>query len=743
MVQVSSDYPLNSDGEVDIERWVAGLALKQSEAVVIDAARFLFARRVQQQEQHPWGKAYDSFRIGLAMVDMLNALSVDHNTLVAALVYRCYRDGTADASDIEAHFGEIVLQLVQQVSDITNVSRRDVSLLSNKILGQEQGQQDNIRKMLVAMVDDVRVALIKLADKTCAMRTAKELNAHAVNLAREVFEIYAPLAHRLGIGHIKWELEDLSFRFLNPDAYQYIAQQIAERRVDRERFIESIITSLNQELTQAGIEGTVTGRVKHIYSIWLKMQRKKIDFSQVFDVRAVRVLVPSVRDCYTVLGIVNTLWHSLPNEFDDYISQPKKNGYRSLHTAVVGPDHKVIEIQIRTFDMHQEAEFGVCAHWEYKGADSAKGTDGYEEKLAWFNQVMDDTDQGFNSTLLDDVTQHKIYVFTPDDHVVELDYGSTPLDFAYRVHTEVGHRCVGAKVNGRIVSLTYTLQNGQQVEILTSKESKPSRDWLRPSLGYLTTARSRAKVKAWFKQQNRINNVNTGRSLLEKECKRLSLTVDHASAASMLGFDAVDDLYASLGAGDTRVGQVIQAIQTLAEPPQEQSTWAAKVTPKHKRSTQANQDIQIAGAGNMLTHMASCCKPLPNDAIGGYVTVGRGVTIHRLDCVQFLNLQEEQPERIIAVNWSETIVDRYLIDIVIEAYDRAGLLRDITVLLDEKRVNILEMKTISRLNDHSARMEITMEVSAQQSLGGLLSMLNRLPNVIDVHRSVNHKNSES
>ncbi len=371
-----------------------------------------------------------------------------------------------------------------------------------------QEQSDNVRKMLVAMVDDVRVALIKLAERTCAIRAVKDVDdAKRRRVAREVAEIYAPLAHRLGIGHIKWELEDLAFRYLEPDDYKSIARLLDERRMDRQQFIDKVIGILKHELVESNIEAHISGRAKHIYSIWRKMRRKDIGFSQVYDIRAVRILVPTVRDCYSVLGIVHSLWRNIPNEFDDYIASPKENGYRSLHTAVIGPDRKVLEVQIRTHAMHEEAEYGVCAHWRYKGSDQEGNTDSYEQKIAWLRQVLEWHEELGGHSLADDlsggVEQDRIYVFTPDGHIIDFPQGSTPLDFAYRVHTEIGHRCRGAKINGRIVPLNTALKTADEVEILTGKHEAPSRDWLSSALGYLKTSRARAKVQQWFKLQAR------------------------------------------------------------------------------------------------------------------------------------------------------------------------------------------------------------------------------------------------
>ncbi len=747
MVQVRDAYPLNAQGQVDIPRWIQRLPIAKhvviSQDVLQSAAEF-----AQHNDNTPkealsiWGEGYSRFLTGLEMAEILTDLNVDQDTLVAAILYRTVRDNTVSIDIIRKKFGEPVAKLIEGVVQMATISKSNAVLTADKILGQNQAQPDHIRKMLVAMVNDVRVALIKLAERTCAIRAVKNNTERRYKVAKEVFEVYAPLAHRLGIGHIKWELEDLSFRYLEPEAYKHIAAQLDERRMDRQKYIDDIIAQLRDEIKEANIEGEVFGRVKHIYSIWRKMQRKNISFSQVYDVRAVRVLVKEVRDCYTVLGIVHTLWHTIPKEFDDYIAMPKENGYRSLHTAVIGPDGKIVEIQIRTFDMHNESEFGVCAHWQYKGADHAVQTTGYEEKIAWLKQVLDESEsEGTLDDLADElayeVTEDKIYVFTPEGHVVELGNGATPLDFAYRVHTEVGHRCRGAKVNGRIVPLTYRLETGQQVDIITSKEAEPSREWLRPSLGYLKTSRARSKVKQWFKQRDKAQNMITGKALLEREFKRLALTsVDYKAVASSLGYPSVEDMYSAVGAGDSGTGPVLKAAQALTVD-HNQLELSPQWRISEPKKSQSSSEIQVYGAGNMLTQMANCCKPLPGDMIGGYVTIGRGVSVHRQDCQQFLHLQEKEPQRIIEVGWGHKPQSTYPVDIYIEAYDRSGLLRDVSTLLANERINVLAMKTQSNQELNTADMQVTLEVKDLQSLSRVLAVLNQLPNIISVQRIAN------
>lgn len=745
MVKVRADHPIAADGNVDISAWVEGLngIQSQPESTRTELYRAcevsLAAMSVKTEEDHNWGAEASCFRIGLEMAEILADLQLDQDALVAAILYRAVRENKITLVDVQTQFGDTVSKLVKGVLRMAAISyQRNES--EDRILGnQAEVQAEKIRKMLVAMVDDVRVALIKLAERTCAIRSVKTAGAaRRRQVAREVADIYAPLAHRLGIGHIKWELEDLSFRYLEPEEYKRIAKLLDERRIARQEYIDNMLALLRTELSEASIDGEVTGRAKHIYSIWRKMKRKGIDFSQVYDIRAVRILVPSVRDCYAVLGIVHSLWRNIPHEFDDYIASPKENGYRSLHTAVLGPESKVLEIQIRTQAMHEESELGVCAHWRYKGTDTDAAQDSYEQKISWLRQVLEWHEElgGDSQQLTDDlrsVDQDRIYVFTPEGHVVDLPKGATPLDFAYRIHTDVGHHCRGAKINGRIVPLNHHLNNADQVEIITGKREAPSRDWLTPALGYVNTARARAKVQHWFKQQARDQNIAEGRGLLDREFKRLALLdLNFEGLSTKLRFNSLDDLYAAVGASDIGVGQVLNAAQKQlddANPQQPLIPFKAKSPSKKKDS-----DIYIEGVGNLLTQIASCCNPVPGDAITGYITLGRGVSIHRQDCSNILQLQADEPQRIIKVEWGNAPQSSYSVDIIIEAYDRYGLLRDITALLDGERINISAMQTLSDKRKNTVDMQVTAEIRSFDELSRILTRLNQLPNIASARR---------
>ncbi len=710
MVQVRAHQPINTDGSINLEAWldhtVSVDPALDREALKQACEYALLAEQQTLPTRDTWPEG-GSFSTGLEIADILADLKLDQDSLVAAVLYRGVRQGQVQLQAVSQKFGPVVAKLIDGVQRMAAISA-SLSPRQSQVMGS-QVQVENLRKMLVAMVDDVRVALIKLAERTCAIRAVKNADEEKRNrVAREVFDIYAPLAHRLGIGHIKWELEDLSFRYLEPDQYKQIAKLLHERRLDRERFISEVMCQLENELLATGVKADISGRAKHIYSIWRKMQRKGLEFSQIYDVRAVRVLVPEMRDCYTALGIVHTLWRHIPKEFDDYIANPKENGYRSLHTAVIGPEGKVLEVQIRTHAMHEEAELGVCAHWKYKGTDVKSGSNHYEEKISWLRQVLEWHEElgdigGLADQLRVDIEPDRVYVFTPDGHAIDLPKGATPLDFAYRVHTEIGHNCRGAKINGRIVPLNYSLQTGEQVEIITSKHGTPSRDWLNSNLGYVTTSRARAKIVHWFKLQARDQNVAAGRTLLEREFLRLA--------------------------------QLVNTAQQLVEP--ERGNEQLELIPRKSAGYKPGKrgDIQIQGVGNLMTQMAGCCQPLPGDAIVGYITQGRGVSIHRQDCASVLQLSGREPERIIQVSWGPVPVSTYPVDIIIRAYDRSGLLRDVSQVLLNERINVLAVNTRSNKEDNTALMSLTIEIPGLDALGRLLGRISQLPNIIETRRN--------
>ncbi len=620
-------------GDLNIEGWLQNLALDR-EVNNITLLREACMLAKFAGEEHFTANGESCLHQGLAMAEILADLNLDDETIAAAIVYSSIQYADLRLEDVIEQLGTAVGKLINGTRQMDAVHALHGKLRQRTHLSTTI---DNLRKMLLAMVDDVRVVFIKLAERLCILRNMIIFTGIEKNrVARESMDIYAPLANRLGIGHLKWQLEDLSFRYLEPQEYQKISRGLKESRVDRENYVEKLLFSLRKELDHAQIpKFEVTGRAKHIYSIYRKMQRKKISLQEIYDAIAFRILVPSLDDCYLALGVVHSLWHHLPKEFDDYIMHPKPNDYRSIHTAVEGPENKHIEIQIRTFDMHQEAELGVAAHWVYKEGGGVPQA-GYDQKIAWLRRVMDwqkevtkkeTEDKEFYSQLFED----RIYVFTPNGDVIDLPSGATPLDFAYHIHSELGHRCRGAKVNGGIAPLTYSLKSGEKVEILTAKQGHPSRDWLNSNLGYLKTSRAKAKVLYWFRKQDHDRNLVDGHELLDKELKRLGVKDHHSyeDLAHQLKYKSKEDVFVALGRGDLRIHQVLQALQLLTD---QSSGRLELILPEGRIKSEFPTDILIEGVSNMLTHLAKCCKPVPGDNIVGYITLGRGVSIHRNDC---------------------------------------------------------------------------------------------------------------
>lgn len=748
MVKVREDQPIQEDGSVNIEAWIERVTRFDDVndlSTITKACSFAKNALDEAIVKDPvWADRVPcSYKTGLEMAEILAELRMDEESLVAAILYRTVREEFATVADIRREFGDNVADLVEGVLQMANIGNM-LNPSMDVVLGKSDGQLEKVRKMLVTLIDDVRVALIKLAERTCAIRVVTHVDKkRRYRTAREVFDVYAPLAHRLGIGHIKWELEDLSFRYLQPAPYKKIAGLLDEKRLNRQEFIDDVLTTLSQQLDRMGIEADLSGRAKHIYSIWRKMQRKNIDFHQVYDVRGVRILVPEVRDCYAVLGVVHGLWKNIPHEFDDYIASPKENGYRSLHTAVIGPEGKVLEIQIRTHEMHEDAELGVCAHWLYKGTDTKSKKDSYEDKISWLRHVLEWHDDVGNSSELASEFRHsveedRIYAFTPDGHVVDLATGATPLDFAYRVHTEIGHRCRGAKINGKIVSLNTHLNTGDQVEILTGKESHPRRDWLNQNLGYVTTGRARAKIRHWFKEQDREQNLSAGRHMVERELRRFALDdISFTELAEKLNYPNEEEMMIALGAGDLRLTQIINGAQRQLEGLKHNEQLDFAFTPSKRKATKDPGEVTINGVGNLLSIIASCCKPVPGDAIVGFITQGRGVSIHRRDCGNAVRLEAVEQERIIQVEWGDNNAEKsYSVDIVIEAYDRSGLLGDVMTVMANEKLNITAVNTKTDKSEKVARMLVTVEIRRLEQLGRAMDKIHQLPNISDVRRQL-------
>ncbi|MDH5326628.1 MAG: GTP diphosphokinase [Gammaproteobacteria bacterium] len=689
---------------------------------------------IVEHQQHLFGES--ELLRGLMVTEILAHIHMDRDTKLATLLYALLNVSAISLEEIQARYGDNVAGLVSGIDKMRIVDAYD---LHSSDRSHDKRQLESVRKLLLALAEDVRVVLIKLAERLHIMRNLKLVAEPVrVHLAKETQDIFAPLASRLGVWQIKWELEDLSFRYLDEGAYQKVATMLAERRVDREAYIAKVTDILRKELVSAGIKAEVTGRPKHIYSIWKKMHRKGVHFENLFDVRATRVMVNSVADCYGVLGIVHSIWRPIKSEFDDYIATPKDNEYQSLHTAVIGPDNKTLEIQIRTYDMHQHCEYGVAAHWGYKegGRQDAK----YHEKIAWLRQLLElneDHDGADEADFIDDfkavVFEDRVYVLTPKGKVVDLPRGATALDFAYHIHTDVGHHYCGAKVDGKIVTISQELQNGQQVEILTSPHSKPSRDWLNPHLGYVNSSRTRAKIRSWFKQQDFSKNLEEGKLLFEKELHRLAIHApDTDKLLQRFKLNKRDDLYAAIGRGDVTMATVIHSLKESIPPFQKQTHHF----PQRKSKSGSQSDIKIMGVGDLLTKMANCCKPVPFDAICGYITRGQGVTVHRSECRNLLRLRSLEKERIIEVSWGSSSDSVYLVDVVIRAYDRPGLLHDITSIVMNASLNVMSMNTHTDKKSHLAYMKFTAEVSDVEQLSTVFTKIEHLPNVLEVSRSV-------
>lgn len=597
---------------------------------------------------------------------------------------------------------------------------------------------ERLRRLLLALAKDLRVVLMALCWQLFCLREAISAEREEQQrLAEETFQIHAPLANRLGVWQLKWELEDLAFRFRDPEQYHQVAKLVAERRTDREEFIKGFLDKLRQALVDAGIKGDVSGRPKHIYSIWRKMQRKGLDFHELFDVRAVRVQVEEVQDCYTVMGLCHMHWQPVPGEFDDYITNPKGNGYQSLHTAVVGPEGKAVEVQIRTFAMHEHAELGVAAHWRYKEGGPVDHS--FDRKIQTMRQLLDSQEDALDDhSLLDSfnslASEDRVYVLTPKGEVVDMVAGSTVLDFAYHVHSSLGNRCRGAKVNGRIVTLNYKVATGERIEVLAAKEERPSRDWLNPKLSYLKSARSRNKVRQWFKQVEREQNLQGGKQILDAELHRMDLEqVSLENVAGRFNFKSVDDLYVAVGVGDVTTGQVTQALlRELGESDHPRGLQVRKrdAIPQKQRQGDA---IHIEGVGNLLHHIAKCCQPVPGDPIVGFITQGRGVNIHRADCSNMLRLREEGSPRLLEVDWGHGQRQHYPVDVSISAYDRKQLQKDISAVLSNEQVSIMAMQvheTGTGLQD----IRLTLRIQDYDQLSTLLARISGLPNVLDARR---------
>jgi GTP pyrophosphokinase len=670
---------------------------------------------------------------GLSIAALLEEIRAEPEVRAAAVLYPLVDAEAITADAVEKRFGAAMGRRVEELQRLGSFGLPENWRTGHPLPGP---QAETLRKMLLAIVADVRLVLVRLADQLDRLQRARDADPERrERVAIETREIFAPLANRLGIWHFKWQMEDLAFRYLEPETYRDIAQYLRQTREDREARIDEVLRMLRGELARAGIRGEVEGRPKHIYSIWRKMQRKHVGIEQVFDISAVRILVESLPECYAVLGQVHSLWPYVPGEFDDYIANPKGNFYRSLHTAVMGPGGEPLEIQIRTREMHEHAELGVAAHWRYK--EGGRGDPAFEQKINWLRQLLapEEEMQG-DRDLLDqlrtEIFEDRVYAFTPAGDVVDLPAGATPLDFAYQVHTSIGHHCRGARVNGRMVQLTQPLKNGDKVEILTAKNAHPSRDWLLPQAGYLVSPRSRSKVRAWFRQQDQDQNRRSGKQTLERELGRLGLEADLNAVAARFGLGGQEQLWLAIGAGDLTLPAVIAACERETQPTKPAFTEEVQV--KARRPAYTEAAVSISGVGDLMTNFARCCRPLPPESIAGYITQGRGVSIHRSDCKNLLRLQSEHPERLMSVHWGGQANASYPVELEIEAWNRTGLIRDISALLADEKIDINSMTTRTARPTHIATIDITAGIGSLEQLSRLMHRIGRLPNVTSVRR---------
>ncbi len=684
-----------------------------------------FASRAHEGQVRKTGEPFLEHPVQTAMI--LAGLQLDATTLAAALLHDVLEDCGVSLSEVETKFGPEVSRLVDGTTKLGKLSWKGDGD------SRQESQVQNLRKMLLAMAQDLRVVFIKLADRLHNMRTLGVLSPEKRRqIAQETLEVYAPLAHRLGIWQLKWQLEDLSFRYLEPREYHKIARLVAVRRTQRESFINEVVQILKQELEKADVKADVFGRPKHIYSIYEKMKRYATqgrDFNDIHDLFAVRILVDTVPDCYKALGVVHNLWHPIPEEFNDFIANPKDNGYQSLHTTVMCQGTTPLEIQIRTYEMHRTADFGVAAHWRYKEGSKEEGS--FEEKIAWLRQLIEWqselSSEEFMESLKTELLLDQVFVFTPKGEIKALPKGATPLDFAYRIHTELGHRCIGAKVNGKLVSLDYELKNGEIVEIMTTKTDRgPSLDWLNPDLGFVKTPHAREKIRQWFKKQERTQNIERGRQILERELKRLGITIANLEeTARLFDYEDLDDFLAAIGYGGITPHQL--ALKLMAEP-----EIVPPVTKAPGGKATAASGIQVLGVGDLLSHLANCCHPVPGDDIIGYITRSRGVSVHRKDCVNIQNVEDKR--RLIEVSWGK-VQQVYPVDIQIDAWDRVGLLRDITTIVADAKVNIAGISTV--YHDDVISVFATLEIANMAELTHLLSRIQGVRGVISAARANN------
>ncbi len=671
-------------------------------------------------------------RAALEVAEIVRNLDADDDVVVAAMLQPLLDADILERESAGKRFGEEPARLARALSQLGHFGLPPDWTPER---GLTSAQAEALRKMLVAVIGDVRLVVVKLAEQLQRMRSSKSADAALKRkLAIETREVYAPLANRLGVWQVKWELEDLAFRYLQPADYKHIAAALKVRRSEREQYIEELISLLQGELRAAGIEARIEGRPKHIYSIWRKMQAKQLAFEQLMDIRAARVLVNTVAECYAALGVVHSLWQFIPGEFDDYIATPKDNLYRSIHTAVIGPGHQPVEIQIRTHEMHANSERGVAAHWRYK--EGGRTDQAYERKINQLRALLAPTDGGdstqdFLEQMRVDLFQDRVYVLSPKGEIVDVPVGGTPLDFAYQVHTDLGHRTRGAKVNGRMVGLDYQLKNSETVEIITAKSPQPSRDWLSPQSGFLASPRHRNKVRAWFRKQNASQNKTEGRALLEREIQRLGVnSPPMPELLNELKLPSTEALHEALGLGEVSAAQVAGAIQRLLHARDARAAEPARTRAPAPREP----EVEVQGIGDLLSTYARCCKPVPPEPIVGYITVGRGVSIHSQSCANLARLASKSPARVLPVVWGALAAREFPADIEVQAFDRRGLVRDVSAALADDKISITGMNTVTDGRDHIAHMHIGIQITGLPQLSRVLARIAQLPNIISARR---------
>jgi GTP pyrophosphokinase len=666
------------------------------------------------------------------VAEIVRILDADDDVVVAALLQPLLAGGYLDHEGAAKRFGAEPIRLARALDQLGQFG---LPADWTPERGLESAQAEALRKMLLAVIGDVRLVVVRLAEQLQRMRSAKSLGvARQRALAVETREVYAPLANRLGVWQVKWELEDLAFRYLEPLQYKHIAAALKTRRAEREHYIDELKRLLQDAMHADGIEAAIEARPKHIFSIWRKMQVKQLAFEQLMDIRAARVLVNNIAECYAALGVVHSLWQFIPGEFDDYIATPKDNLYRSIHTAVIGPGGEPVEIQIRTREMHADSELGVAAHWRYK--EGGRGNQAYERKINELRSLLApaagaDGSRDFLDRVRIDLFQDRVYVISPKGEIVDVPVGGTPLDFAYQVHTDLGHRTRGAKVNGRMVPLDYRLKNSETVEIITAKASQPSRDWLSAQSGFLASPRHRNKVRAWFRKQNEAQNKIEGRTMLEREMQRLGIkTPPMVELLRELELKSAESLHEALGLGEISGAQVAGAIQRLLHAREEQPQPAR---PRAGGGSRA-PEVEVQGVGDLLSTYARCCKPVPPEPIVGYITVGRGVSIHSQGCANLARLRAKSPARVLAVDWGKTGGDEFPVDIEVQAFDRRGLVRDVSAALADEKIGIRGMTTVTDKRDNVAHMRLGIAISGLQQLSRVLSRIAQVPNVISARR---------